>query len=77
MTEMRDADSNAKLRLKRLRCRRTGEMLTPQQHLDCPYCLGDAESLGKPRYDTFCTFRPGEDPVCFGFPRDNVRMLKG
>ena len=77
MSEMRDEASGAKVRLKTLRCRRTGQMLTPHQHHQCPYCLSAEEDVGKGGYETFCDFRASKDPISFGFPPDNVHMLKG
>ena len=77
MTEMRDEESGARIRLKDLRCRRTGQMLTPQQHHECPYCFGKEEEIGKGGYDAFCDYKAGEDPISFGFPPDDVRRLKG
>lgn len=77
MTERRDEDSGAKVRLKTLRCRRTGQMLTPHEHHECPYCFGVEEEIGKGGYEAFCDYEEGKDPISFGFPPDNTRMLKG
>ena len=66
------------LRLKDLRCRRTGQMFQVEQHVECPYCSGDAETIRKSgRYKDFCEFRPGTDPVNFGFPPDADRTRHG
>jgi hypothetical protein len=77
MTDLRDPDSGATLRLKNLRCRRTGQWLTPEQHLQCPYCLGDEERLARGQYAGFCDYDAKKDPISFGFPPDGTHMLKG
>ena len=77
MTEMRDEASGARIRLKDLRCRRTGQMLTPAEHHACPYCFGKEDEIGKGGYETFCDYEKGKDPISFGFPPDDVRRLHG
>ncbi len=74
MIEMRDTTSGAGIRLVRLRCRRTGRWLSPQQHLACPYCLGEEDALSHGRYAGFCDYDARKDPVSFGFPPDGAHV---
>ena len=68
---------DTELRLKDLRCRRTGQRLTPDEHLACPYCFGDEKSLVRGRYYRFCDYDAKKDPISFGFPPDGSHMMKG
>ena len=62
------------LRLRELRCRRTGQMYSVDQHAECPYCSAEPEAIRKTgRHEDFCDFKPGVDPVSFGFPTDTSR----
>ena len=36
----------------------------------CPYCFGQRQDMASGRYETFCDWQPGRDPVRFGFPPD-------
>ena len=49
-------------------CRRLDAAFTVATHLECLYCAGDAAAVATGDHAAFCTFRPGVDPVCFGFP---------
>lgn len=49
-------------------CRRLDAAFTVAEHRDCPYCVGGAADVATGDHARFCTFRPGVDPVCFGFP---------
>ncbi|MHC5011344.1 MAG: hypothetical protein ACYTG6_10395 [Planctomycetota bacterium] len=43
-----------------------------------PYCSGDAETIEKTGdYKNFCEFKPGEDPINFGFRPDSSRFQQG
>jgi hypothetical protein len=64
-------------RIRRLRCRRTGEWREPAEHLRCPYCFGGEPDVRRGLYGRFCGFRERRDPVCFGFPRGGSRELHG
>lgn len=66
------------VRLKSLRCRRTGRIYEIEEHVQCPYCSGDAEAIQNSEdYSDFCEFRPGEDPVNFGLKPDSDRFRHG
>ena len=54
-------------------CRRVGRPLPTDEHRRCPYCFGDEEAVRRGEHASFCEFRPGEDPVSFGFPQDHGR----
>jgi hypothetical protein len=78
MVDNAEGESKTKLKLKELRCRRTGRMYAVAEHVVCPYCSGDAaviEAGGD--YDRFCEFEAGQDPVQFGFPADISRNERG
>ena len=64
-------------RLKLLRCRRTGRWIGAAEHCRCPYCFGDEAELERGRYERFCDFHPGQDPVCFGLPTRLQRFWWG
>ncbi|MCA9592026.1 MAG: hypothetical protein KC776_01910 [Myxococcales bacterium] len=65
------------VRLETLRCRRTGEMYSVDEHEQCPYCSADAEAIRKSgKHEDFCDFCPGTDPVSFGFPSDTSRNVR-
>jgi hypothetical protein len=77
MTE-ESQEQGGRVCLKTLRCRRTGQMYRVEQHVECPYCSGDEETVRRGgSYKNFCEFRPGEDPVDFGFPPDTDRLRHG
>jgi len=63
--------------LKRLKCRRTGEFVTPEEHERCPYCYGRISDVKTGDYDHFCDFHEGDDPLTFGFPDDSSRQQHG
>jgi hypothetical protein len=70
------SDPRRHVKLKALRCRRTGRMNTVQEHLICPYCSGTAESITRAaRYSDFCEYET-TDPINFGFI-DSSRNLQG
>lgn len=66
-----------KLAEARIRCRRVDAYYTPEEHKDCPYCFGRLEEIGGGEYAKFCDFKPGVDPICFGFPDDTSRNQQG
>lgn len=49
-------------------CRRINRSLPVAEHLECPYCDGQRAEVETGERRKFCDFKPGEDPVCFGFP---------
>jgi len=65
------------LRLKQLRCRRLDRLVDLDEHESCPYCFGRREELASGRYEAFCDWQPGRDPVHYGFPPDLRRELFG
>ncbi len=78
MTDDRTTDTSREIHVTALACRRTGQMFSPTEHARCPYCYADApqvEATGD--YTTFCDFKPGEDPINFGFPADSTRTRHG
>jgi hypothetical protein len=64
-------------RLTRLRCRRTGELVTPSEHEECPYCQGQIAEIDTGKYERFCDYKEGEDPIHFGFPEGTTRHEEG
>jgi hypothetical protein len=64
-------------RLIRLLCRRTGQQIEPREHERCPYCFGKLAEIETGRHEAFCGYRPGIDPLSFGFPGDDVRVERG
>jgi hypothetical protein len=73
-----EPDPRRHVKLKTLRCRRTGQMFTVEKHVECPYCFGDEGAVRKGgQYKDFCEFKPGDDPVSFGFPPDSTRSQHG
>lgn len=50
-------------------CRRIERSVPVGEHLACPYCFGDEADVKSGDYQRFCDFRPGVDPVNFGFPK--------
>ncbi len=57
-------------------CRRTEQELPVGEHQRCPYCYGQEGEIVSGEHKTFCDFRPGVDPIHFGFPEDAGRDLK-
>ena len=64
-------------RLVRLHCRRVERQLEPAEHARCPYCFGPLEEIEQGRYECFCDFHPGRDPIRFGFPEGASRYELG
>ncbi len=60
-----------------LHCRRTKQDYDVETHTQCPYCFGEAKDVATGDYEVFCDFRPGKDPVSFGFPEDSSRHQRG
>ena len=78
MTEQPEKDPTPHLKVKKLRCRRTGQMLTVAEHVECPYCFGKEQTIEEGgEYEDFCEFLPGKDPINFGFPPDSTRTRHG
>jgi len=57
----------------RIHCRRVDALYTTAQHRACPYCFGGEGDVLKGDHAAFCDFKPGQDPVVFGFPDDQGR----
>lgn len=62
---------------KLVKCRRTGREFNLGEHQKCPYCYGTDRDIATGDHSKFCDFKPGEDPVCFGFPGNSSRDLHG
>ncbi len=78
MSEHEDDEQAPIVRNKVLRCRRTGQIFNVAQHEVCLYCSGDAKTIENAhKYEDFCEFRPGVDPINFGFPLDSSRVQHG
>ncbi len=78
MSNDQASDPQPQMKVKTLRCRRTGQMFEVAEHVECPYCSGDAEIIEKTGdYKHFCEFKAGEDPINFGFPPDSSRNQRG
>ncbi len=54
----------------KIHCRRVDAVFTVAQHRDCPYCFGAAGDVATGEHKKFCDFKPGQDPIVFGFPDD-------
>lgn len=65
------------VRLKRLTCKRTNEQVELVEHERCPYCFGRLTDVASGRHEAFCDYRPGIDPVHFGFPGGEPRLEEG
>jgi len=65
------------VRVVRIKCRRIGEHVDPEEHERCPYCFGRLAEIEQGQHEAFCEYRPGVDPVRFGFPPGGDRDLHG
>ena len=73
-----EEEPSPKLKYKKLRCQRTGQLFEVQEHEECPYCSGDSQSIeNADTYKDFCEFKKGKDPINFGFPPDSSRNQSG
>jgi len=54
-------------------CPRLEKTLPVDEHADCPFCFGKKPQIAKADHGDFCDFKPGSDPVNFGFPTDATR----
>ena len=78
MSETPEQEPLPKMKVKKLRCRRTGQLFAVSEHVVCPYCYGEEKTIEQGgEYKDFCEFKPGEDPINFGFPPDSSRMRHG
>lgn len=57
-------------------CLRLQRYRTVEEHLDCPYCSGNAAAVESGERSRFCDFEPGADPVAFGFPEGTQRSTE-
>lgn len=62
---------------ERVFCRRTERHLPVDEHKRCPYCYGQENEIVAGDHAAFCDYRPGIDPVHFGFPGDAARDQRG
>ena len=60
---------------QQVRCRRLDKDLPVAEHAECPYCFGNKQQIGTGDHAEFCDFKPGVDPINFGFPPDTSRNL--
>ena len=75
---MTDADSKRSLPMQKLvQCHRTGREFDLSEHQKCPYCYGQADDIATGEHEKFCDFKPGVDPVSFGFPDGSSRNTRG
>ena len=75
--EARPRDELPSFRLIRLRCRRTGQMMAPEEHESCPYCFGREGEVERGVHERFCDYRPEKDPIGFGMPPWSTRTRSG
>lgn len=69
---MNDQETN-----KPITCRRLNVTRSVEEHLACAYCFGKEADVAEGRPQRFCDFQPGVDPVCFGFPEQSERLMRG
>lgn len=62
---------------QRVRCQRTGQDYNLGEHKRCPYCWGSSEAVRSGEHERFCEFKPGADPIHFGFPEEGNRLERG
>ena len=60
----------------RVPCRRVERLLTPAQHVSCPYCFGAPCDVRSSDHAAFCGYDPARDPRVFGFPAEFGRHLE-
>ena len=60
-------------RVRPVHCRRLGRRLALSQHERCLYCFGTEDDIRTRDHARFCDFRPGVDPINFGFPETHGR----
>ena len=77
MSEEDEQGAELEPRLIKLHCHRTGRQLELAEHEQCPYCFGPRSELEAGRRVHFCEYKPGQDPVHFGFPPDTLRDATG
>lgn len=58
---------------RELPCRRVDRAYKVEEHLRCPYCFGTRDDIRSKDYRCFCDFKPGVDPIAFGFPGTSSR----
>ena len=61
---------------QRVWCRRLERELSVHEHAECPYCFGKEPQIAGRKHEEFCDFKPGQDPIHFGFPPDTSRNLE-
>ena len=77
MTDERTSGPDPDPKAKLVRCRRTEQAFSIEEHTKCPYCFGKLEKIATGEHSGFCDFEPGKDPINFGFPGDDSRNERG
>jgi hypothetical protein len=60
-----------------IRCRRVDAVYSVEEHRSCPYCFGKESEIATGDHTKFCDFKPGVDPIRFGFPDGFGRLRDG
>ncbi len=68
-------ENENQLEQQRVWCRRLEQQLPISEHANCLYCFGKKGEIVAGEHAEFCDFKPGEDPINFGFPPDTSRNL--
>ncbi len=58
-------------------CRRFERKRPLSEHQHCPYCFGREGEIIAGKHQAFCDYRPGVDPLHFGFPEGTSRQEQG
>lgn len=58
-------------------CPRLGKARPAEEHVACPYCYGRVAEVKAGDRTSFCDFKPGIDPVSFGFAPELGRFQRG
>jgi hypothetical protein len=69
--------SSKKPDLPMIHCPRLNAMRSATEHLECSYCFGRLAEVAWGDHRNFCDYRPGVDPIHFGFPTDRGRWTQG
>ena len=77
MNEKRNEKEEGKHGAEGRTCRRTGRWVDTSEHEHCPFCFGEREDILHGEREEFCDYRPGVDPIHFGFPFDTRRHDSG
>ncbi len=66
-------DNEKQVDEQRIWCCRLERKRDVAEHADCPYCFGRKQQIEGGEHAEFCDFKPGVDPISFGFPPDSSR----